>query len=137
MLRWIALFVSIPLVELVLLIEIGQRIGTIYTIALIVITGILGATLARQQGLSVIRQLQDEMAAGRMPAVPLVDGMLVLVAAAVLLTPGLLTDAFGFALLVPAVRRWLRGKLLRRIQRAVAEGRVEFVVHPPRDGGPR
>ena len=62
MIRWIALFVGIPLAELMLLIEIGQRIGTLYTIAIIVVTGILGATLARQQGLSVLRQLQEEVA---------------------------------------------------------------------------
>jgi UPF0716 protein FxsA len=129
MIRWVGLFVGIPLIELVLLIEIGQRIGTTYTIGIIIVTGVLGATLARQQGLSVIGQLQRETAEGRMPAVPLVDGVLVLIAAIVLLTPGLLTDAVGFALLVPAVRRWLRGKVLQRLQRAVAEGRAEFVVH--------
>jgi UPF0716 protein FxsA len=129
MIRWVGLFVGIPLIELVLLIEIGQRIGTTYTIGIIIVTGVLGATLARQQGLSVIGQLQRETAEGRMPAVPLVDGVLVVIAAIVLLTPGLLTDAVGFALLVPAVRRWLRGKVLQRLQRAVAEGRAEFVVH--------
>lgn len=129
MIRWIGIFVGIPLIELVLLIEIGQRIGTLPTIAIIVVTGILGATLARQQGLSVLGQLQSEMAEGRMPAVPLVDGVLVLVAAAVLLTPGLLTDAVGFTLLVPAVRGWIRAKLVARIQRAIAEGRAEFVVY--------
>jgi UPF0716 protein FxsA len=127
--RWIGIFVGIPLIELVLLIEIGQRIGTLPTVAIIVVTGILGATLARRQGLSVLGQLQSEIAAGRMPAVPLVDGVIVLVAAAVLLTPGLLTDAVGFALLVPAVRRWIRGKLLARIRRAVAEGRAEFIIY--------
>jgi UPF0716 protein FxsA len=143
--RLLLLFVLLPAVELMLLIEIGSRIGTLRTIALIVLTGIVGASLARSQGLGVIRALQRETSEGRMPAVPLIDGALILVAAALLVTPGVLTDVFGFACLVPVFRSGLRGMLLRRLERAVREGTVhvyssgggggreEKVVHDLRD----
>lgn len=116
------LFVGVPLVELALLIQIGQRIGTLATLALIVFTGLLGAYLARRQGLAVARQVRAEMADGRIPAGPVVDGVLILVAAAVLMTPGVLTDLFGFFCLVPACRGWLKGHLRKRLERAVRRG---------------
>lgn len=138
------LFVVLPAVELALLIEVGSRIGTAATLALIVTTGMLGAALARRQGLGVLRRLQRESAAGRLPADPLVDGVLVLLAAALLVTPGILTDAFGFACLVPAFRSLVKRALRRRLERAVREGRVEvhlggvhgadvWDVSPPRE----
>ncbi len=125
-----ALFVVVPAVELALLIEIGRRIGTLETILLIFATGALGAALARQQGLRVLRQVQIDSAAGRMPADALVDGVLILVAAALLVTPGVLTDAFGFACLVPATRALLRRRLQRWLSRRVQQGdaHVDFRV---------
>ena len=131
MARLLALFVGVPLVELLLLIEIGQRIGTLPTIALIVVTGILGATLARQQGFRVLRQIQDEVAQGQVPTSAMVDGVIVLIAAAVLLTPGILTDAVGFACLVPAVRVRIRRLLRRRLERAVADADITIDVRKP------
>ena len=94
--RLLLLFVLVPALELVLLIELGQRIGTLPTLGLIVLTGVVGASLARSQGLRVLQELQRETEAGRLPAEPLVDGALILVAGALLVTPGVLTDAFGF-----------------------------------------
>jgi UPF0716 protein FxsA len=127
--RLILLFVLLPALELVLLIQLGKAIGTLQTFALIVFTGVVGASLARQQGLGVIRALQRETSEGRLPAVPLIDGALILVAAALLVTPGVLTDAFGFACLVPAFREAARRALLRRLERAVQEGRMEMHVY--------
>jgi UPF0716 protein FxsA len=103
-LRLLLLFTVVPLVELYLLITIGRMIGVGPTIAIVLGTGILGAWLARWQGLAVLRRVREEMAAGRLPTDALIDGLLILVAAAVLLTPGLLTDTAGFLLLVPASR---------------------------------
>lgn len=123
--RLLLLFIVIPIVELYLLIEIGQRIGPLATIALIVGTGVLGAWLVRLQGLSVLEKVRTETAAGRMPAGALVDGIIILIAGAVLMTPGVLTDAFGFACLVPAVRQVFKRRLLRRIERAVRRGSVK------------
>ena len=118
--RWLLLlFVIVPTVELLLLIEIGRVIGTGPTIALIVFTGILGASLARWQGLGILRRIQEETAAGRVPAEPLVDGVLVLLAGAVLMTPGVLTDLLGFLCLLPLFRRWLKTRLRRRFERTI------------------
>ena len=99
------LFVFVPMIELYLLLMVGSRIGAMPTIGLIVLTGILGATLARQQGLSTLARIQREMAEGRPPTGELVEGALVLVGGIVLLTPGILTDLFGFCLLVPQIRK--------------------------------
>ena len=106
------------------MIEIGQRIGTLATIGLIIGTGIVGASLARQQGLSTLARLRKDLDAGQLPAEAIVDGVLILVAAAVLLTPGVLTDLFGFFCLIPVCRRLLTRNLKRRLERAVRAGTV-------------
>ena len=117
-----------PVVKLILLIEIGQRLGTLPTIGLIMGTGIVGASLARQQGLSTLARLRRDLDEGRLPAEAIVDGVLILVAAAVLITPGVLTDLFGFFCLVPACRRLLMRNLKRRFERAVREGTVNVTT---------
>ena len=116
------LFIGVPLVELALLIQLGKVVGLLPTLALIVLTGALGAALARRQGLAVIAQVRSETAEGRIPAGPIVDGVIILLAAAVLMTPGVLTDAAGFLCLVPAFRNWLKVRLRRRFERAVKRG---------------
>src|SRR5210317_269045 len=103
--RMLLLFVFLPMVELYLLIMLGSRIGAMPTIGLIVLTGIIGATLARQQGLSVLMKIQREMAAGKPPTQKLVEGALIVVGGIVLLTPGIITDIFGFSLLIPPIRK--------------------------------
>lgn len=107
-LRLLLLFTIVPLVELFLLVQLGRVVGAWPTIALVLCTGVLGAALARHQGLGVVRRLQSELQSGGLPADALIDGLLILVAAAVLLTPGLLTDVMGFVLLVPRGRRAVR-----------------------------
>ena len=127
--RLLLLFIVLPAVELALLIQLGKMIGTLPTFALIVFTGVVGASLARAQGVGVVRQLQRETAEGRMPADALLDGALILVAAALLVTPGVLTDAVGFACLVPAFRAIAKAAFLRRLERAVQQGRVQMHVY--------
>ncbi|MDJ0850078.1 MAG: FxsA family protein [Myxococcota bacterium] len=127
--RLLLLFVVLPAVELGLLIEVGGLIGTPATLGLIVVTGVVGASLARRQGLGVISQIQRETAEGRMPAGTVVDGVIILLAGALLVTPGILTDAFGFLCLVPAFRRLLKREAIRRLERAVREGRVQVQVY--------
>jgi UPF0716 protein FxsA len=126
--RLLLLFVGVPALELALLIEIGSRIGTLPTLGLIAGTGVLGAALARQQGLSVVRRMREEVAAGRLPAGALVDGVTILIAGALLMTPGILTDAVGFLCLVPAVRSLAKRELFRRLERALRDGRVTVSV---------
>jgi UPF0716 protein FxsA len=135
--RLLLLFVVLPAVELALLIEVGGRIGTLNTLALIVVTGVLGASLARRQGLDVLRQMQGEIAEGRLPAGSLIDGVIILLAAALLVTPGILTDAVGLLCLVPGFRSLVKGVLWRRLERAVRENRVQLQVHfeQGREGG--
>jgi len=131
------LFVLVPAVELALLIELGSRIGTLATLAIIAGTGIAGAFIARRQGLGVLQRLQQETNEGRLPADPLIDGAFLLVAGALLVTPGVLTDVVGFLCLVSRFRRLVRRGLRRRLEKAVREGRVELHVSPMDPWGPR
>ena len=128
------LFIVLPAVELWLLIEIGQRIGSIQTIGIIVLTGIVGASMARSQGLRVLSHVQQEVANGKMPTESLVDGIMILLASALLVTPGVLTDAFGFLCLVPGFRALIKREIVRRFERAVAENRVH-VQYTDMSGG--
>ena len=109
--RLLFLFIVIPLAELILLLQIGARIGPMPTLGLIVLTGLVGASLARQQGLSILRKIQSEMQSGRPPALEMVEGAMVVVGGIVLLTPGVLTDCFGFALMIPKFRRSIAKKI--------------------------
>ncbi len=126
--KLLLLFILIPAAELALLIEIGKRIGTLATLALIVVTGVLGAALARHQGLGVVRAARAEAAAGRLPAAALVDGLIILLAGAVLITPGILTDIFGFLCLIPISRGWIKTLAGRWLKRAWQDGRVRVFV---------
>lgn len=126
-LRLLLLFTLVPLVELYLLIEIGGAIGVAPTIAIVIVTGVIGAALARWQGLSVLRRLQDDLAAGRSPTDALIDGLLIFVAGAVLLTPGLITDALGFLLLVPAGRAAVRKLVSAAVARNLVVRRPDIV----------
>ena len=118
--KLLVLFIALPLAEIVLLIEIGSRIGTLATLAILVLTAVVGASLAHREGLKVLWRIQEKMAQGIMPDEELIDGVLILAAGIVLLTPGLLTDAAGLLLLVPgsrlALKRWLRGRFSQRIR---------------------
>jgi UPF0716 protein FxsA len=130
------IFVVVPAVELILLVEIGQRVGMIATLGLIVGTGVVGASLARQQGVSTFARLRQDLGEGRSPAVPIIDGVLILVAAAFLVTPGVLTDVVGFLLLIPMSRRLIRRNLKRRFERAIRTGSVGVTVGSQGVGGP-
>lgn len=103
--RLLILLTLIPLIELYLLLQVGSRIGATPTIAIILLTGVAGAWLARRQGLGLLHRMQTEMVAGRLPTGELLDGAMVLVGGVLLLTPGFCTDLFGLALLTPISRR--------------------------------
>jgi UPF0716 protein FxsA len=129
--RLALLFVVVPILELVLLIQLGQVIGLWPTLALVLATGAAGAVLARIEGMRVLFQFQQELAGGRIPGQAVLDGISVLVGAAFLLTPGVLTDVAGLALLFPPSRRWIQRRIRRRLERAVAEGTVHVVTMGP------
>lgn len=120
------LFTLVPLAELWLLLVLGRQVGLVPTLTLVVFTGALGAWLARSQGLRAFEAVQAELDSGRMPTTSLLDGLMILIAGAVLLTPGLLTDVFGFLLLAPLTRTWIRHRLAAALKR-------RFM---PSEGGP-
>ena len=126
--KLLLLFIVVPIVELILLIQLGGLIGLWPTIGLIVVTGAAGASLARWQGLSVLRQIQLDMASGKLPGGALVDGVIILMAAALMVTPGLLTDIFGFLCLVPSVRGVMKRMLKRRLEKAIADGSGNYFI---------
>ncbi len=127
MARLLALFILVPIVELLLLVEIGQRVGLPATLVLIVATGSLGAYLARRQGLGVLAKLRNRRAHA-VPVSEILDGVIILVAGAVLITPGVLTDLFGFFCLVPAGRRLIKDFLERRFETKVERGEPFFGI---------
>ena len=99
------LFLLVPLIEIYFLIQVGSVIGAIPTIALVVFTGLLGAMLLRFQGLATLQRTRMTMAQGQLPAMEMMEGVLLLFSGALLLTPGFVTDAIGFAFLIPPLRR--------------------------------
>ncbi|MHB1464936.1 MAG: FxsA family protein [Thermoleophilia bacterium] len=121
--RLLILFIVVPLMELLVIIEIGSRIGYLYTIVLLILISFSGAALARREGYRAIAQIQADVAAGRMPADSLIDGALILLAAALLITPGYITDVAGLALLLPPARRRAHRYVRRRV-RSAAEART-------------
>jgi len=114
LLLFLAIFVIAPLVELYVLIEVGARIGAFSTIALSVFTAVLGGWLVRLQGFAVLYRVQGAMARGEVPALELLEGAMLLLTGLALLLPGFITDAVGFALLIPPLRRALILWYLRR-----------------------
>ena len=99
--------------------ELASGIGTLETIGLLILVSVLGAWLVRAQGLGVLRRVQSQLAQGRTPGKELVDGLLILVAGALLLTPGFMTDALGLVLLLPPTRAIVRTVLVQRFRNRV------------------
>lgn len=119
----VVLLIGIPLFELYLLIQVGSAIGALPTVALVVFTAVLGAGLLRQQGLTTVQRIQTAMNRGEVPALEVVEGAILLVGGAMLLTPGFVTDALGFLCLLPPARQALARWLLRRLFRPPGSGR--------------
>ena len=115
------LLIGLPALEIWTLAQIGSRLGWLDTLLVLVLVGVLGAALARNEGLRVVERLRNAVAAGRMPEREIVDGLLVLVAGALLVLPGFVSDVVGLAILFPLTRplfrAWLAGKLRGRLVR--------------------
>ena len=125
----VLLFTLVPLVELYLLIRLGTYIGAVDTIAIVIGTGLAGGLLAKSQGLAVLDRIRSEINQGRPPAESLFDGLLILIAGAMLITPGLLTDGLGLLLLIPWSRQVLKSWLKRKIQEKISEGEIHISTH--------
>ncbi len=108
------LLLTVPVIEIFLLIKVGSSIGAGYTILLVFGTAILGAYLLRKQGLSTLARAQQHLGNQQIPAMEMIEGLILLLTGALLLTPGFFTDAFGFLCLIPAVRQILAKKLIKQ-----------------------
>lgn len=124
------LFVVVTSLELAILLQMGRWVGWAPTIGLIFFTGFLGAYLTRQQGFRVLRDIQDAMQRGQMPAREILHGVCILCAGAFLITPGLLTDLFGFALLIPWFRDALLTRMQARLERWMQQNMTVVSVYP-------
>lgn len=127
MLKLLALFTIVPLVELALLIFIGERVGLWPTVGLVFVTGGLGAWLAKREGLRVLREWQASLARGQMPEEGVLGGLLVLVGGVLLITPGVVTDLTGLLLLLPPTRRLVAARVRKAVERRIGDGSIRVV----------
>jgi UPF0716 protein FxsA len=126
--RILVLLLVSPIVELALLIWLGNQIGFWPTIAIIVITALAGSILLKQQGLAVWSTLKRRLRRGEMPGEQIVDGVIILVTGALLVTPGVLTDVVGFAGLIPVTRAPIRRFIMGKFSKSLTDGTVSFGV---------
>ena len=108
------LFIIIPIIEMVVLIEVGSIIGSLGTIGLVVVTAVIGLWLFRLEGLATFQRVQNRLAQGELPETELLEGIMLLVGGTLLLTPGFVTDTIGFICLIPVLRRPLAQWILHR-----------------------
>jgi UPF0716 protein FxsA len=128
----VLLFIAVPIVEIYVIIQVGQAIGALWTIALLVADSILGAVLMRTQGRAAWRRFNEAVAGGRIPAREVLDGVLVIFGGALLLTPGFVTDIFGLTLLLPPTRAVIRRLLVRRFAGRFVVARPGSAARPGR-----
>ena len=122
----VVLFVLVPIVELAVIIQVGQAIGVVETLLLMVVVSVVGAWLVKREGIGVWRRAQRQLDTGVMPGRELVDGVLIMVAGALLLLPGFVSDCLGILLLLPPVRAVVRGLVIRRLRTRVVAPRTSF-----------
>lgn len=132
--RLLLLFIIVPVIELALFILLKEQLGLLNSLIIIVITAFIGAALTKSQGRRALTNFQNATAMGKMPHKEMVDGLLILIAGAVLLTPGFLTDAVGFLLLLPparaVVRKILTDKLASKVEVSIGGNPLEPAFEP-------
>jgi UPF0716 protein FxsA len=126
----VLLFIVMPIAEIYVIIQVGQAIGALWTILLLIADSVIGARLLTWQGRSAWRRFQDAVAAGRMPHNEVLDGVLIVIGGALLLTPGFITDVLGLGLLLPPTRALVRRAVVRSIRRRGAAARVVLYTRP-------
>jgi UPF0716 protein FxsA len=136
------LFIIVPIAEIYVIIQVGQAIGALWTILLLIADSVIGARLLRWQGRAAWRRFQEALAAGRMPHREILDGVMIVVGGTLLLTPGFITDIVGLVLLVPPTRAFVGRVLARSLQRRGPFARVVIRTasgrhqDPPGPAGP-
>jgi UPF0716 protein FxsA len=121
-------FVLVPLFELYLLIKVGSHLGALNTLIVVILTGIVGASLARIQGMRTMIRVRNSLNRGELPTEELLDALLIFMAGLLLLTPGFITDFVGMALLVPSIRSWFKGWLRTRFRRWIEQNRADIII---------
>lgn len=129
LLRLILFFTIVPFVELYILFKLATLIGALGTLLIVIVTGVLGGTLAKMQGLRTWRKVQEDASRGIVPSGPLVDGVLILAGGLLLLTPGILTDLVGFSLLIPPTRNAMKAHIRRRFEEKIRRGEYRVEMH--------
>jgi len=122
--RLFLIFSVVPIIEIWLLIKVGRVIGALPTVCLLLAISLVGAWLAKSQGLRTVAAIRDELAAGRLPAARLLDGAMILAGGILLLTPGFFTDFLGFFFLFPQSRSVLKKWLGRVLERGLSKGTI-------------
>ena len=127
---WIimGLLLVLPIVEIALIVEVGQATNWLVVVALTIATAVIGAAIIKRQGLAAASEYRAAAKAGEVPVGAAVDGIALLLAAPFLMTPGFVTDAFGFAMLIPAVRHAAARTLLERLRRRVRDGKAQVTI---------
>lgn len=120
------IFAVIPVIELALLIKVGSIIGTMNTISIVILTAVIGAYMVRSEGLGVMSRIQKNMQEGIFPAEEMIDGMMILLAGALLLTPGFFTDVIGFFMVIPVSRNFLKRIARRYIEKKMSSGKISI-----------
>jgi UPF0716 protein FxsA len=126
--RLFLLFVGVPLLELFILVQVGQLVGVWPTVGLVVLTGVTGGALARLEGLRTLWKVRGELSKGHLPGSALLDGLAILLGGVLLLTPGILTDLVGFSFLLPPTRKILLGRIRRGLENRLKSGAIR-VTH--------
>jgi len=124
------LFLIIPIIEIILLIEVGGYIGALNTALLVVLTAVIGSLMLRQQGLATFFRARERIDSGQIPLQEMMEGICLAVGGALLVTPGFFTDAVGFALLMPHTRRWLAASLGKRLHLYAAQSASNGFAKP-------
>ena len=124
--KLLILFVIVPVTELFILIEVGKKIGSLTTIGIIILTGIIGAYLVKGQGFMILKKIQNDLNEGIMPGDSLIQGAIILAGGIFLLTPGFVTDIIGFIFLIPVSRRVVKKYLLKWLKGKIKEGNFYY-----------
>jgi UPF0716 protein FxsA len=124
--KLLILFIIVPVTELYILIEVGKKIGSLTTIGIIILTGIIGAYLVKSQGFMILRKIQNDLNEGIMPGDSLIHGAIILAGGVLLLTPGFATDIVGFIFLIPVSRNVVKKYLLKWLQGKIKEGNFNY-----------
>lgn len=124
--KLILAFTVIPVIELWILIRLGSEIGILNTILIVFLTGVVGAFLAKKEGLGIVNRIRIDMSQGKMPADELINGLCVLIGGAMLLTPGIFTDLIGLSLVIPGTRNFIKTKIREKMKKGIESGTIIY-----------